>query len=263
MYINAVNEIAFKFLGFPIYWYGIIMAFAIFVGISLGDKLYNNAYKYDRKEVIYEFAPIIIIVGIISARLYFCLLNYEYYFSNPLEILNLRQGGLSIHGGIIGGILAFVYIAKRARVRIFRLLDAASCSTILAQAIGRWGNYFNSEAYGLPTNQNWGLFIPPTNRISQYAQYSYYHPTFLYESILDFIGFFILLYFFKKYQNNAHNGYVFFLYIIIYSIIRILIEPIRVDSALNIGNCPIALIVSLIMLIFGIIGFLHIKKKNY
>lgn len=261
MYLYPINEIAFNVYGFPIYWYGIVIAFSIFIGISLADHIYNQGFKYDRKEVIYEYAPVIVLWGLLFARLYYCLLNYEYYLSNPIEIINFRQGGLSIHGGIIGGFLSLVYISKRTHVKFARLLDACSCSALLAQSIGRWGNYFNSEAFGIPTNQYWGLFVPGAKRIATYSQYQYFHPTFLYESILDFVGFWVLLYYFYKYRSRAHNGMIFFLYLIIYSSIRLLIEPFRVDAVLKFGPFSIAFIVSFVMLIVGMVGLFKIRKK--
>ncbi len=259
MYINPVNEIAFTFCGISIYWYGIIMALAIFVGITFADNLFIKTYIYGRKEIFYEFAPLIVVFGLLSARLYFCALNMSYYLKYPLEILDFRQGGLSVHGAIIGGVLAFMIVAKYTKTNLLRLLDIASCATIISQSIGRWGNYFNSEAYGIPTNQQWGLFIPAVKRLPEYYQFQYYHPTFLYECLLDFGGFIILYKLLKKYQYRDSNGIIFFLYLIIYSIIRLVIEPLRIDSALKIGEVSIAIYVSVIFLIVGIVGLLMLK----
>lgn len=280
MIIPAPNDVALSFSGFNIYWYGIIMAISMFVAIIAGNKLLN--YKLENvtlnlfqghisdksrnkfgvtnyKDLILSFAPVIIFFGILGARFYFCMLNPVHYLSNPLEILDIREGGLSIHGGIIGGILSVIIMSRKYNIPFLIILDCMSPATILGQAIGRWGNYFNSEAYGLPTaNQNWGLFIPLQKRITEFSQYELFHPTFLYESILNFIAFFVLLFIWKK---SKRKGITFFSYLIIYALIRFFIEQIRIDSALNIGSMPIALVVSIILFVIGIVGLINCKVR--
>lgn len=260
--IPAPNPIAFIFLNFNVYKYGVIMALAIFVAIISANKLFNNANPSVKKDVIIEYAPLLIIVGILCARLYFCLLNYNYYLSHPLEILDIRQGGLSIHGAIAGGILTMIYTAIKTKIPFLTLMDSVACATFLGQAIGRWGNYFNSEAFGYPVNsQNWGLFIPQNIRPEQYLNFSLFHPTFLYESCLDLLGFFIILYIFKHFSKK-YRGIAFFSYLVLYSLIRFFIEQIRIDSALNIGSIPIAEIISLVLFIIGIAGIYTVIKNN-
>ena len=260
MIIPAPEDIAFSIFNIPIYWYGIIMAVAILISILTANKLNSLVNISTKKDIIIEYAPLIIILGLLSARLYFCCLNPEYYFQHPLEILDIREGGLSIHGGIIGGIIAVYIIAKRNKIPFISLIDAVACATSLGQSIGRWGNYFNSEAYGMPTaSQNWGLFIPPAKRVSEYINYKLFHPTFLYESILDFAAFAILCFIFFKFSKK-YRGLTLYSYLIIYAIIRYFIERIRVDSALNIGSLPIAEVVSLILFIVGIIGIICVLK---
>ena len=210
MIIPAPSDIAFSLFGLPVYWYGITMATAIFVSMICGNVLYNKVNFDFTKDVILEYAPIIIILGILGARLYFCSLNGNYYFSHPLEILDIRQGGLSIHGAIIGGVAGMMFAACRVNVPLLNIMDSMACATILGQAVGRWGNYFNSEAYGIPVQgQAWGLFIPETRRVSQFADFSLFHPTFLYESVLDFCAFFILLFILLKWGRN-NRGVTFF-----------------------------------------------------
>ncbi len=263
MIIPAPEDVAFNLFGLPIYWYGITMAIAIFVAMIVANKLYNTLYKNLRKDVIIEFAPYIIFSGIICARLYFCSLNPSYYFSHPLEILDIRQGGLSIHGAIIGGVVSMIVIAKKVNIPIMSIIDSMSCSTILGQAIGRWGNYFNSEAYGLPVaSQKWGLFIPEAKRVSEYAAYKLFHPTFLYESALDLLGFGLLLFIYLKCEKNF-RGLPFFAYLTLYSVIRFFIEQIRVDSALNLEGVPVAELVSIILFSVGVIGMFIVLLKNF
>lgn len=262
MIIPAPNDIAFNLFGLPIYWYGVTMATAIFVSMIVANKLYNIVNKDLRLDVIIEYAPFIILFGILGARLYFCTLNPGYYFAHSIEILDIRQGGLSIHGAIIGGVISMIAIAKKVKVPIMSIIDSMSVATILGQSIGRWGNYFNSEAYGLPVaSQTWGLFIPASKRVSEFMDYSLFHPTFLYESLLDFGGFFILLFIILKF-GKKYQGVPFFSYLILYSIIRYFIEQIRVDSALNVGSLPIAEIVSVVLFIIGLVGLLFVVAKN-
>lgn len=252
--------IAFNLFGIPIYMYGIIMAVAIFTAIVTANSYFNKTNKY-YKDLILENSIYIIFSGILGARLYYCLLNYGYYLTKPLEILDIRQGGLSIHGAILGGILCLILVSKKTKVSVLKYLDAISVATLLGQAIGRWGNYFNSEAYGLPVkSQTWGVLIPESRRLTEYAQYSLYHPTFLYESVLDIIAFGILSYLYFKFSK--FKGFAFFSYLIIYSLIRFFVEQIRLDSALNVGSVPIAEIVSIVLFVVGLIGLSVILIKD-
>lgn len=259
--IPCAPDVAFKIFNFPVYWYGIIMAFAIFTGIIVANKLLNKIIP-ETKDIIIEYSPLIIIFGLLGARLYFCFLNPEYYFTHPFEILDIRKGGLSIHGGILGGIISIILVSFRAKISFWKLIDSLSCGIILGQAIGRWGNYFNSEAYGLPVvSQNWGLYIPLKARVAEYVDYELFHPTFLYESLLNLIAFFILMYIFKHF-GKKYSGLTFFIYLILYSVIRFFIENIRIDSALNIGTIPLAQVVSVLLFIVGIIGIMYILIKR-
>lgn len=260
MIILAPNSVAFSLLGLPVYWYGITMALAIFIGMIVANKLFNIINNNVKKDVIIEYAPFIILMGIFGARLYFCILNAGFYFTHPLEILDLRQGGLSIHGAIIAGVISLTLVALRAKISLLKIMDSLACATILGQAIGRWGNYFNSEAYGIPVEgQTWGLFIPEAKRSVEFLNFSLYHPTFLYESILDVCGFAILLFIILKTGRKTH-GLTFFAYLVIYAVIRFFIEQIRVDSALNIGTMPIAQIVSIVLFVIGVVGVVTINR---
>lgn len=260
--IPAPEPVAFNLFNLPVYWYGIFMAFAIFIAIVAANRLLNSQNTGFKKDIVLSASPVIILAGILGARLYFCLLNPVYYLAHPVEILDIRQGGLSIHGALIFGILALFITAKKYKISFLQLLDAMGTATILGQAIGRWGNYFNSEAYGLPVDgQNWGLFIPVGRRIAEFSQFSLFHPAFLYESILDLAGFFVLLFIYFKF-GRKYFGLTFFAYLTIYSVIRFFIEQIRVDSALNVGQFPIALIVSAVMFFAGVLGIIITIIKN-
>ena len=257
---QSPTDVAFNIFGFPIYFYGIVLASAIFVGVYSAYLLYK--YYYDKIEAskIIDFSPFLIIVGIIGARLYYCLVNFSYYATHISEIFYIRQGGLSIHGVIIIGILALYLFSKKYKMSFLKLLDVFLCGTALGQSIGRWGNFFNSEAFGTPTNLPWKLYIPITHRPTQYINFEYFHPTFLYESILDLLIFIFLLIFFKK--LSKHPGVIACTYLIMYSMVRILVEHYRIDSVLNIDGIPIAQIVSLIIIVISSVTIIFLARKK-
>ncbi len=246
---SSPGEIAFRIFNFPVYFYGIILAFSIFTGISCAYVLYKYFYERDKASNILDFAPYLIILGIAGARLYYCLVNYSYYLQSPIEIFFIRQGGQSIHGMIIAGILSLWIFSKIYKMSFLKLADVFLCATSLAQSIGRWGNFFNSEAFGTPTDLPWKLFISIAHRPYQYIDFQYFHPAFLYESILDLLIFIILLILFKNFSKKP--GIIACTYLILYSFVRIFIENIRIDSALNVHGLPVAQIMSFILIIFA------------
>ena len=259
------GRVLLSVFGFDIYWYGLFLAIGILCAVLISDFL---SKKYYKQNFVIDFAPFILISGIIFARLYYCLINYGYYMNFSQKVFLFREGGISIHGAILGGILALfiAYRLKKKYDKKFNLSFLALCDIFalglpLGQAIGRWGNFFNSEAYGLPTNLPWKLYIAPEFRTEQYLNYDYFHPTFLYESILDLLIFVILIFFLKKHKE-ASGGKITALYLILYSIVRFMIEFLRTDSVLNFGSLHIAHIVSLIMFFTGIFIFVYSKNKK-
>lgn len=256
---QSPGEVAFYINSFPIYFYGVVLAFAVFVGFFTAYKLYNHYFK-DDASIILDISPLLIITGVMGARLYYCLTNYAYYMSKPIEIFNIRQGGLSVHGMIIAGLLTLLYCSKKYKIKFLKLTDVFLCGTILAQSIGRWGNFFNSEAFGLPCSLPWKLYISISHRPIEYINFEYFHPTFLYESILDFLVFIILFILFKRFYKTS--GLITGLYLILYSIVRIVVESFRIDSVLNILGFPIAQLVSILILIIGILLIVYLSFKT-
>ncbi|GAC1572251.1 MAG: prolipoprotein diacylglyceryl transferase [Candidatus Doudnabacteria bacterium] len=173
-----------------------------------------------------------ILWGFISARIYYVLFYWNQYKNNLSEIFMVWHGGLAIYGGLIGGALTIFILCKKNNVKFFRFTDLIILGIPLGQAIGRMGNYFNKEAFGLPTNLPWKIYIPLANRPQGYAQYSYFHPTFLYEIIADLLIFFILFRYIRKSTLKPYPmGFLTALYLFLYSIARFAIEDIRLDSA--------------------------------
>lgn len=242
-------DVAFNIFGFPVYFYGIILAVAILIGTYTAYYLYKRFYDKKDAANIIDFSPLLIIIGVLGARLYYCSVNYGYYKIHPAEILNVRQGGLSIHGMIIIGLISLFVFSKIYKMSFLKLIDVFLCGTSLGQSIGRWGNFFNSEAFGTPTNLPWKLYIPISQRPSQFIDYQYFHPTFLYESILDIAIFIVLLLLFRRFSKCP--GMLACLYLILYSFARIFVEHYRIDSVLNIYGYPVAQITSFGLILFA------------
>ena len=258
MIIQSPGEIAFNIFNYPVYSYGIILAFAVFLGVCTAEILAKK-FSDIPENFFVDNSPVVIIAGILGARLYYCIVNYPYYIHNPLEIFDIRQGGLSIHGMLIAGIVTVYFLAEKYRVNLLRLLDVLACSVILAQSAGRWGNFFNSEAFGYPTGGNWGVFIPVSQRPVEFLNYEFFHPAFLYESFLDLVVFTVLIFILRR----TRAGCTFFWYLILYSLVRIFVEYFRIDSVLNIGGFPIAQVVSVLLIIAGVIGLKTVNCKRY
>lgn len=248
----------FSVFGFPIYYYGIILAIAIYVGVVIANKIAIKHYTLYC--VIPNIATSLILWGIIGARLYYCVLNYDFFSQHPLEILALREGGLSIHGALIAGACVVYHEAKRRKMSVLKLCDICAMGLPIAQAIGRWGNFFNSEAFGIPTDLPWKMYISKPHRPDKYFDNNYFHPTFLYESISNIIIFFILYKFIlPKYKDNY--GLITAWYLILYSTVRFFIEGLRVDCVSYIWGLPFPQFVSVVIIIIASV-FLCKKKKS-
>lgn len=249
------SQIICTIFGLHIYFYGVILALAIVAGTFLADYIGTKFFEL-KKETIIDMSPYLVIFGIIGARLYYCLLNYDFYLRFPTEILAIRHGGISIHGAILGGLIGLLIFAKRHKLSVLKLADISAIGLVLAQAIGRWGNFFNSEAFGFPTNLPWKLYIAPQYRPIPFTSNEYFHPTFLYESILDLIIFFIL---FNIAKNQLHKkeGNIALLYLILYSIARIFVEHFRIDSVCYIHSIPVAMVVSAGIIFLATIALIY------
>ena len=257
---QSPGQIVFTIGNVSIYYYGIIMGFSILIAVLTADFIQKKYYKDLPTDIVYDCAPYVVFGGIIGARLYYCLLNSSFYSKYPSEILKIWHGGLSIQGAILGGaILGFIYL-KFKKISFLKMADVFSYGIILGQAIGRWGNFFNSEAFGFPCDLPWKLFIPKFARPIYYADFSYFHPTFLYESLADII-IFILLFFVIRKKTTGDNGIVFAAYLILYATVRIFIESIRIDSVLDFSNgLHVAQFACIFMILIGDIILISQKQ---
>ncbi len=246
----------------PIRWYGLLIASAVLIGVSLSTYLAKR--RGVNPDLISDLAIWLVVAAIPCARLYYVAFEWESYASRPVEILAIWHGGIAIHGALIGGTLASLVFAKLNKISFWVLADLVAPSVILGQAIGRWGNFFNSEAFGRPTDLPWKLYIPPAQRPTDYAQFEYFHPTFLYESLWNLGVFAILLaLFFRGLKPNSRleNGTLILVYLITYSLGRFWIEGLRMDS-LMFGPLRIAQVVSLLGIVLGAAGLFWLHKMR-
>jgi phosphatidylglycerol:prolipoprotein diacylglycerol transferase len=221
------GAIAFTLGPITVRWYGILMASAMALGLWLAYRR-AEADKLPADDII-RAAQWGIVAGLVGARAYEVAFNWDYYGRYPSKIIAVWEGGLAIHGGLIAGFLVGAILAIRWRLPVLRALDVAAPSMAIGQAIGRWGNFFNEEAFGRPTDLPWKLYISPEHRPPEYAAASYFHPTFLYESLWDLLVFLALVFWLRpRYRDRP--GALFFWYIGLYSVGRLAIEGLRLDS---------------------------------
>jgi phosphatidylglycerol:prolipoprotein diacylglycerol transferase len=214
--------------------------------------------------------PWLLISGIIGARVWHVLtpsksmgVGANYYFSHPIEILNIRQGGLGIPGAVIGGFIALLVYTKKKGLNFLTWADIIASGLALAQAIGRWGNFVNQELYGPPSNLPWAIFIDPAHRLPGHEEYSHFHPMFLYESLWNMCNFFLLIIISRKLKGKLIPGDVFGIYLIVYSIGRFLLEFIRLDTSYIGGvNANQATMVVVAVCSTSAMVLRHVKKKR-
>lgn len=252
-----MNKVALDLGIIQIYWYSIFIFLGILVGSSI-IYLESKKRKIDSEFVI-NLIFNTVIIGVIGARVYYVLFNLEYYLSNPVEILEIWNGGLAIHGGIITGLLFLIFYCKKNKVETLKMLDIIVVGLIIAQAIGRWGNFFNQEAYGMATTVEKlkATGVPEFVINGMYIMGAYREPTFFYESIWNVFGFLALL-IIRRYPY-LKKGRLTGFYLIWYSTARFIIEGKRTDS-LMLGNIKMAQLVSVIMIVIGIILFIYYKS---
>ncbi|MBE9127728.1 prolipoprotein diacylglyceryl transferase [Coleofasciculus sp. LEGE 07081] len=247
---------------FTIRWYGLLIASAVLIGVTLSQYLAKR--RNVDPNLIGDLAIWLVIAAIPCARLYYVLFEWEQYAQRPEDIIAIWKGGIAIHGAILGGILAAAIFARIQNISVWLLADLVVPSLILGQAIGRWGNFFNSEAFGSPTDVPWKLYIPPQQRPRQYIDLEYFHPTFLYESLWNLMIFVVVMtLFFRDLKRRRHLkvGTLALVYMVGYSTGRVWIEGLRTDS-LMIGPLRIAQLVSLGAITLGLIGLAWLYIVN-
>ncbi len=243
-------------------WYGLLIASAVLIGVNLSQALAKR--RQVDPEALADLALWLVLAAIPSARLYYVLFQWRDYADQPGKILAIWEGGIAIHGAVIGGLLASLLFARIRQIPFWQLADLVAPSLILGQAIGRWGNFFNSEAFGSPTDLPWKLLIPETRRPLGSGAIAYYHPTFLYESLWNLVVFGILMGLFRRSiqpHSPIKRGTLFLVYLVGYGAGRVWIEGLRTDS-LMLGPLKIAQVVSLIEMGVGIAGLLWLYGRR-
>ncbi|MBG3721691.1 prolipoprotein diacylglyceryl transferase [Staphylococcus aureus] len=245
---NYIDPVAFNLGPLSVRWYGIIIAVGILLGYFVAQRALVKAglHKDTLVDIIFYSA----LFGFIAARIYFVIFQWPYYAENPSEIIKIWHGGIAIHGGLIGGFIAGVIVCKVKNLNPFQIGDIVAPSIILAQGIGRWGNFMNHEAHGGPVPRAFleQLHLPNFIIENMYINGQYYHPTFLYESIWDVAGFIILV----NIRKHLKLGETFFLYLTWYSIGRFFIEGLRTDSLMLTSNIRVAQLVSILLILISI-----------
>jgi phosphatidylglycerol---prolipoprotein diacylglyceryl transferase len=254
------SPVIFEVGPFALRWYGLFIALGIATATwltvrELNRRGYDGAMALD---ALFFIVPL----GFIGARAYHVITDYDLYDGNPHSffpgVFEVWNGGLGIYGGVIGGFLGLLIFARLRGISALAFADAVAPGLVLAQAIGRFGNYFNQELFGRPSDLPWAIEITPENRPPQFNDAASFHPTFLYESIWDVLVCLILLFVARRFANSLKNGDIFLLYVCLYSVGRFFVETLRVDPAFLIGDFRGNLFVaSVLALTFALILFLR------
>lgn len=261
--------------GVPIYWYGLFYVIAILLGYLFVDRTLNkidDETSNNLREVLPQVTFWVVLWGVVGGRLYHVLNELPFYLTNPNLIWRVDLGGLAIHGALIGGLLYIIYYAQKnfsaigsPNKSVLWLTDIITPAVLLGQAIGRWGNYFNQELYGSPTDVPWAIFISPENRVAGFETFTHFHPTFFYEFLWGLIGAIILIYITKNKLTDKiqfGTGFITSLYLVFASSGRILVELLRIDSTPDFLGARLPLLVASTLLVVGCVGLTMIFKKR-
>jgi prolipoprotein diacylglyceryl transferase len=241
----------------PLHAYGLMLAIGVVVATIVAEKRWVNS-GHDQKEFSAIVVPVVI-AGVIGARVYHLFTGYKWSENGVIGTVEIWKGGLSIWGAVAGGAIAVFIISRKRHIDTLALMDAIAPGLVLAQAIGRWGNYFNQELFGRPTSLPWGLEIDKAHRPVGYEQFTTFHPTFLYESLWCLIVFGILIWSEKRFASK--RGQVFALYIALYTLGRTFFEWLRVDDATKIFGVRFNLVLSAGLCVFGFVWFVRLGRR--
>ena len=265
---SSPGPVILQYGPFVLRWYGLLIAISVILGIKLSSDL--SRIKGLERDLINDLFPLLVISALIGARIYYVLFEWRIYKQDLLEALAIWKGGIAIHGALIGGVLAIWFFCLRKKQYFWDMLDILVPSFALGQAIGRWGNFFNNEAFGTPSNLPWKIFIPYFARPIEFVDTQYFHPTFLYESLWNLGIFCLLISLFliqKKKRKILPSGFLSCIYLFSYSLGRFFIEGLRIDPLCLAGTPPfceggirIAQLMSIFLMILGAIGFWRLFK---
>lgn len=264
--------VAFRVGPLTVYWYGIIIVTAVLVAGWVAA--FEAKRRGENEDHIWNALILVVLLGIVGARLYHVFsspaaggLGWAFYREHPEAIFQIWNGGLAIYGAIAGGALGILLYAYRAKLSLLRYLDIGTPALLIGQTIGRWGNFVNQELYGPPTTLPWGIRIDefhrilPFNDLGQYPLTLRFHPVFLYESLWNLIGFFLILVAGRKLAGKLKEGDLFLAYLVWYPLGRLWVEALRPD-AWKIGNIPTAQIISVVLIVAAVVMLvLHHRRS--
>lgn len=259
--LYSPGSVAFNAFGWSIRWYGILIAVSFLLTYYIAEHLVvkNNLNQAYFNDLIF----FILVSGIVFARLYFVVLSWDYFKFHTNEIPKIWHGGQSIHGGIIGAVLAGLIYTKLKKISFYKYMDVIAVIAPLGQSIGRWGNFFNNEAFGLPCkNCLIKLFIPYEFRPDKFINEHFFQPTFFYESFMNMV---IFVFLYKQYSQWTNKpGKIFWVYLLLYSLIRFFLEFLRIDSIYIFNLFPAPQIISIIIILISTfnLGFLNNMKDQ-
>jgi phosphatidylglycerol:prolipoprotein diacylglycerol transferase len=266
--------IAFRLGPFAVHWYGIIIVSAVLVAAYIATL--EAKRRGQDPEHVWNALLLCLVLGIIGARIYHVfssprggMVGWDYYRQNPMAILQIWHGGLAIYGAVIGGVLAVYIYSRLNKLSFLQWVDIGTPGLILAQVIGRWGNFVNQELYGYPTSLPWGITIAPAYRIPPFDDLTVYppdtrfHPVFLYESLWNLLGFILLMYVARRYADRLLNGDILCLYAIWYPVGRMFVEVLRPDAWLIGGIAAAQIFAAIAIVVSGaIILYRHRRARS-
>lgn len=265
--LSAPDPILLQLGPVTLYWYGLTMALALLVGLLASVKI---AAGYGiAKDTVFDLFFYLVIFGFLGARLFFVLYNLSYFLDHPLAVVKIWEGGIAIHGGIIAGALTVWWFARKQKLSPWLLAAIITPGLALGQAIGRWGNFFNQELFGLPTNLPWGIPIDAAHRPEAFSAFTHFHPTFLYESIGNLVIFGVLLWAHQKLRadfprsaaQREPSQRIVFSYIFLYSLLRLATETLRLDPVGMIGGVRVTLLLAVAGVVAGGGGLYYFFAK--
>lgn len=251
-----INRVAFTIFGVEIYWYAICITTGVVLALLYANF---NAKRFDcDMDKVLNCFIVGMITAILGARLYYVAFEWHYFSKNPSQILNIRDGGIAIYGAIIGALIGGLVVAKIQKMRLLPLVDMAMICFLIGQAVGRWGNFMNQEAYGIPTDSLFRMVSEGTDNVAV-------HPCFLYESVWCALGVLVLHIFSKKWQR--YYGQVSFLYMVWYGAERMVVEELRTDSLYFLKSVlgetvRVSQVLSGVLVVAGIVLLIVFRKRD-
>jgi phosphatidylglycerol:prolipoprotein diacylglycerol transferase len=252
------GAIAIQIGSLAVRWYGLMIATGVMLGTTLAHR--EAIRRGQDPDKLLNLIVVSVLTALVGARAYYVLFNWDYYGGQPAKIVAIWEGGLAIHGGLLAGAVATILYCRWAEVSVPVTTDIMAPGVAIGQAIGRWGNFFNQEAFGVPTDLPWRLYIDPYHRPPHLKSFDYFHPTFLYESLWNFLVFGVLWFGLRK-RLQGRPGALTLCYLGLYSVGRFFVEGLRIDS-LMLGNLRAAQVVSLVLIVAAGAGLALMRRAR-